>query len=93
MTNATPQTNATKEILSALRSAVLFEQQERVDAPIEARRMAEDRIARANAEKLRLVKAAYESGSTKVAIAEQLGIQNLGRVTKLIHEAEGRPIE
>lgn len=83
------RTDVTKEILAELREAVIFEKQERMDAPAEARRIAEERINAATAKKLALIKAAFDIGATKVAIAQQLGIKNIGQVATLIRRAEG----
>lgn len=85
---STPIQDSTRQILDALREAVLYEAQEKMDAPAEAKAQAEARINAATERKLRLIRAAHESGATKVSIAAQLGIQNLGHVSKLIARAE-----
>lgn len=82
------QREDTVAILAELRAASLFERQERVDAPIDAKRMVDERVGRAHAEKVRLVKAAVLSGATKSAIVAQLGIRNLSIVDKLLKEAD-----
>lgn len=83
------QDQSQQETLRLLREAVLFERQEKMDAPAAAKQEVERRIGAATDRKLALIKAAYDGGATKVAIAAQLGIQNLGQVSKLIARAEG----
>lgn len=86
---STPIQDESQEILSALREAVIFEQREKMDAPVEAKAEAQRRVEVATNHKLALIKQAYDRGVPKVAIAAQLGIRNLGQVTKLIERAEG----
>lgn len=79
---------ATQELLEQVREAARLEQQVKVEAPIEAKRIAEEQIRSATANKLRAMVAARAGGATLSAIAAQLGTRNLTHVSKLLKNAE-----
>lgn len=74
-------------ILTALRHAIVFEKNERTDAPFEARQAAQRRIDAAHVATLQMIREARQAGVTKTQIAEQLGVQGLYKVNQLLKEA------
>lgn len=77
-----------KGALTALRTAVVFEKEEKTKAPFEAKQDSDRRIEEAHHRTVRYVHEAHSAGATKTAIAEQLGIKNLNRVGQLIDEGK-----
>lgn len=71
----------------ALREAIVFERNEKDQAPYEAQQQAQDRIDAAHLKTLEAIRIARNSGVTKSSIAQHLGVKNVYRVNQLIKEA------